>query len=216
MPTLAEIWPLHDLELRTPRLLLRPIRDTDIPGLVAASLAGIHEPEVMPFAVPWTRADPKALALGTAQNVWRHRAELTKDDWSVGFAILHDGEVIGRQDVSATRFADLKTIETGSWLTQRVQGHGFGKEMRAAVLLWAFDHLGAERAETAAMSWNAASAGVSRSLGYQPNGTHKMVIAPGEVQDSSKYLLHRRDLVRPEWELQVSGHEAVAALLGVS
>lgn len=211
---LAEIWPFQELELRTPRLLLRPEQDIDIPGLVAAALAGIHDPAVMPFDNPWTRQGPAALAQNTARNVWRLRATLSPEQWTVSFAILHEGEVVGRQGVRATDFAELKTISTGSWITRRLQGRGLGKEMRAAVLIWAFDYLGAELAETGARSWNRASLGVSESLGYRPNGQKRTLIAPGEVQESSSYLLRRDEFRRPDWQLSVRGHEAVAAMLG--
>ena len=40
------------------------------------------------------------------------------------------------------RFAVHRTVDTGSWLGQAFQGRGFGKEMRAAVLGFAFDGLG--------------------------------------------------------------------------
>lgn len=212
--TLADIWPFNDLRLLTPRLELRPIRDEDIPGLVQASLAGIHDPGAMPFAVPWTRQQPEELARGTAQHVWLTRAQLRPEKWNVSFAIIRDGEVIGRQDVGADGFADRRTVETGSWLTRAQHGQGLGREMRAAVLLWAFDWLGAEYAETAAMAGNAASRGVSESLGYRPNGTTRHLVTAGEVYDSLKYRLAAADFRRPDWQLEVHGHEAVRKLLG--
>lgn len=51
------------LRVRTGNLLLRPITDEVLPGLVELALAGIHDPEAMPFAVPWTDAgaDPHQL-----------------------------------------------------------------------------------------------------------------------------------------------------------
>ena len=51
--------------------------------------------------------------------------------------------------------------------------------MRGAVLALAFDGLGAESATTEAFVDNPASAGVSRALGYRPNGTGS--IAPEGV-----------------------------------
>ena len=61
-------------------------------------------------------------------------------------------------------------MDTGSWLGRRFQGRGLGKEMRAAVLGFAFDGLGAEVAETSAFLDNLPSNGVSRALGYEENG----------------------------------------------
>lgn len=215
MSSLSDIWPLHDLELTSPRLMMRPIRDEDIPGLVDATRAGIHDPDQMPFAYPWTRAEPAAVALGTAQNVWRQRASLQPDDWHVSFAILHAGRVVGRQDVVARQFHDLRTVETGSWLTRAEQGKGLGREMRTAALLWAIDHLGAEYADTAAMVWNKASQCVSESLGYRRNGEALLRIAPGEVEQSIRYRLNRADFMRPDWQLQVRGNDAVLRLFGL-
>ncbi|MEO6531051.1 MAG: GNAT family protein [Specibacter sp.] len=81
--------------------------------------------------------------------------------------------MIGCQDVGATSFADLKTVTSGFWLQQSEQGQGFGKEMRAAVLISAFDWLQAEVAESEAAAWNGASLGVSRSVGYELNGVFR-------------------------------------------
>ena len=42
--------------------------------------------------------------------------------------------------------------------------------MRRLLLHFAFDHLGAQRAESEAVAGNESSLGVSRSAGYEPNG----------------------------------------------
>ena len=211
----SDIWPLFGLQLRTPRLVLRPVRDDDIPGLIEATLAGIHDPADMPFAVPWTREAPELIARNTAHNVWLGRTRVAPDDWRVDFAVLLDDRVVGRQDVRAAGFPDLRTVETGSWLTRAQQGRGLGKEMRAAVLLWAFDHLGAEFAETAAFEDNRASQKVSEAMGYSRNGEALQRIDRGEVARMLRYRLRREELRRPDWELRVDGQEAVARLLGV-
>ena len=50
---LEDVWPLFRLRLRTPRLELRLARDEDLGALVESALAGVHDPAVMPFAMPW-------------------------------------------------------------------------------------------------------------------------------------------------------------------
>ena len=85
-------------------------------------------------------------------------------------AVLVDGEPVGVQDINATHFVTMRTFKTGSWLTQRVQGQGIGKEMRAAILHLGFEGLGAQRACTSAYHDNHSSLGVTRALGYEPNG----------------------------------------------
>lgn len=213
MSTLSDAWPLFGLSLRTPRLELHPVRDDDLPGLAAAALAGIHDPDLMPFGVPWTDAEPDALVRGLVQHQWRMRTSTSPNNWQLAFSIVHDGTVIGSQDVSANDFSTLKTVTTGSWLTQSSQGIGLGKEMRAAVLMFAFDHLGADYAETSAASWNAASIGVTRALGYTPNGIHRISPRPGQVTDDVRFRLDKASFIRPSWELSITGLERVLSQL---
>jgi RimJ/RimL family protein N-acetyltransferase len=205
---LLDAWPLFGLRLRTPRLELRPVRDEDVPGLVDAALAGIHDPAVMPFAVPWTDAEPDVLRRELARFVWRQRASIRPDTWTLQLAVLHEGRPVGVQDLSTADFAELRTVLTGSWLTRRAQGRGIGTEMRAAVLLFAFDVLGAEVAESSAASWNAASLGVSRRLGYVDNGVERRAPRPGRVIEEQRLRLPRESFVRPAWSLRVEGVEA--------
>ncbi len=104
--------------------------------------------------------------------------------------------------MGAKDFALLKTVSTGSWLKQSVQGRGLGKEMRAAVVLWAFDWLGADVAESEAADWNAASLGVSRALGYEPNGTTRKAWGT-QVETVQKVRVTPATFKRPDWTLQV-------------
>ena len=214
MLSLKDVWPLFGLELRTPRLVLRAARDEDLPGLVDAALAGIHDPDVMPFGVAWTDAPREQLILDTARHIWTVRARSTPDDWTLQFAVLLDGRPIGLQDLRGTQFRDSRTVSSGSWLTQAEQGKGLGIEMRAAVLTLALDHLGAEVAHTEAAEFNAPSNGVSRHLGYQPNGVGRH-IARGRSTAELRHRMIPSDFRRPDWTLQVTGLDPVLAQLGL-
>ncbi|SEE71864.1 Protein N-acetyltransferase, RimJ/RimL family [Arthrobacter alpinus] len=211
----AELWPPFDLQLATPRLLLRPVRDEDLPAMVQAALSGIHPVDAMPFSFPWTQAPAHELPANTARHVWRTRAEMTKEQWSIQLGIWHAGEFIGCQDLGANNFQALHTVTTGSWLRQSAQGHGFGKEMRTAVLSYAFDWLGAQVAETEAAVWNSASLGVSRSLGYTQNGVFRHSWEPGKVTEVQQLRLAPTDFLRPDWTVTVTGSDATAAHLGI-
>ncbi|MBM7503388.1 GNAT family N-acetyltransferase [Agromyces aurantiacus] len=202
---LEDVWPLFRLRLRTPRLELRLARDEDLGQLADAALAGIHDPAVMPFATPWTDAEPAEQARGIAQHVWRQRAECTPDDWTLLFAIRHEGRAIGLQDVRGHRFPTRRTISTGSWLAGPMHGRGLGTEMRAAVLAFAFDHLGAEVAETSAADWNGSSQGVTRKLGYRENGFGRIETRPGRMSVDVRFRLEPSWFVRPGWTLEVEG-----------
>lgn len=87
-----------------------------------------------------------------------------------------DGHPIGSQSVCAKDFGIARTVETGSWLGQVYQGRGFGKEMRLAVLAFAFESLGAAITETEATSTNVRSIGVTRSVGYELDGSARHVV----------------------------------------
>jgi len=213
MTALTSLWPLFGLTLSTPRLMLRPITDDDIPAAVTAARSGVHEPGRNPFSTPWTELPEEELGPKMAQFYWRCRSEATAESWTLLLGIWHGGEFIGCQDIGAKDFAALKTVSTGSWLKQSVHGRGLGKEMRTAVALYAFDWLKAEVAESEAAAWNAASLGVSRALGYELNGVARMSWG-GKMQEVQKVRLTPATFQRPDWTLEVAGHEAAARFLG--
>lgn len=215
MTSLNAVWPLFGLTLATPRLELRPIQDQEIPAAVAAARTGIHDPGRNPFSTPWTELPAEDLGPNMARWYWRCRAECTPESWTLLLGIWHNSEFIGCQDVGARDFATLKTVSTGSWLKQSAQGRGLGREMRAAVALYAFDWLGAEVAESEAADWNAASLGVSRSLGYELNGTTRKAWGT-KVETVQHVRLTPDSFKRPDWTLRVEGHEAAANFLNIS
>ncbi len=166
-------WPLFDVEVRTPRIVLRYVNDELAVRLAALAARGIHDPSWMPFALPWTDVASPDLEQNTLRYYWRTRAELTPDHWDLPLAVLVDDDVVGACSVSGEHFAVLRTFETGSWLGRAHQGEGLGKEVRAASLHLGFEGLGAVVATTGAYEDNAASLGVTQSLGYSPNGDRR-------------------------------------------
>jgi RimJ/RimL family protein N-acetyltransferase len=214
MTTLAEIWPPFGLTLTTPRLTLRPVLDADIPVAVAAARSGVHEPGKSPFSTPWTELPDDELAPNMAQWYWRCRAGFTPDSWTLLLGIWHNEDLLGVQDIGAKNFAKLRTVSTGSWLKQAAQGQGIGKEMRAAVVSYAFDYLKAEVAESEAASWNKQSLGVSLSLGYERNGVYKDVWGD-TAREVQRVRLTPETFNRPNWTLKVQGHEELKTYLGL-
>ncbi len=170
--TLVEMWPVAGLRVRTPVLELRPI-DTEV-GVGLANLAaqGIHDPDFMPFLVPWTDVPSPALQANCLRHFWESWSLFRPEAWRLGFGVFVDDELVGSQGATSRDFPLLRTAETGSWLGQRYQGRGYGKEMRAAILHLLFAGLDAVQATTGAFDDNAPSLGVTRALGYEPNGSH--------------------------------------------
>jgi RimJ/RimL family protein N-acetyltransferase len=208
-----EQWPLRHLVLRTPRLELRPDDDDGLRELVEEAYRGVHPAEEMPFFVPWTDADPAYLGRGMLQHFWAERAALAPEKWSINFLVRRDGRVIGTQGLMATDFGIVREVDSGSWIGRRHQGHGLGTEMRAAVLLFAFDHLDAVRARSAAFADNLASHRVSAKLGYRQDGS-TTVARRGAPAEEVRLVLTPESFARPAWTLAVDGAEPCRPLLG--
>lgn len=209
-------WPLFDLAVRTPRLELRYPDDELALALADLTADPIHDPATMPFAVPWTDAPRDALPRNSLQHFWLCRASWTVDDWHCPMAVLADGQVVGVQALEAKRFPATGVVKTASWLTQRVQGRGVGKEMRAAILHLAFAGLGAATAMTSAFHDNLGSQGVTRALGYEPNG---WTVEPR--REGADRQLHYV-LTRERWaqcrrdDIRIENLEPCLALFGAS
>lgn len=196
-------------------LQLRCVSDDDLPALCALAVDGIHPPEQMPFAYPWTDAPPDELARNTVQYFWRLRAEFTAASWSLQFGVWLDGEFVGIQGLEATNYLVTRTGETGSWLGRRYQGRGIGTAMRQAICAFAFDHLDAAEITSGAFLDNPASLAVSRKVGYRPDGVIRMQRRPGELIRNQRLVLTPGELVRGPHPLQVCGLTALRAQLGL-
>jgi len=197
-------WPLWHLVLRTPRLELRPDDDAGLAELMAEACHGVHPPEEMPFGMPWTDAPPADLVRNGMRFYWQQRSMTTPADWNMNFLIRLDGKVIGCQSMRAKDFAIRQEVSTGSWIGLRHQGNGIGTEMRAAVLMLAFDHLGAHTARSDAYVDNAKSNAVSRKLGYEPDGTFTDV-RRGRKATQTRLKVTRETFRRPPWPTEISG-----------
>jgi len=211
---LTRYWPLFGLELITPRLQLAPLSDDDLAELIGVVNAGVHDPELMPFLFPWTREEPEERARNSLKHWWSTRATIAADAWSISFGVRFEGRLVGVQHVEAKKFATVRHVETGSWIGLAEHGRGIGTEMRAAVLQFAFDTLGAQSASSGAFVDNEKSLRVSAKLGYQPNGIgwHDR---EGRRTEETLLLVTPETFRRPDWSLQVRGFEACKAQLGL-
>jgi len=201
--------PLTRLRVRTPRLELRLGTDTELRQLGRVALAGIHDPEVMPFEFPWTDDATEESVLEFHRSRLR---EFTPDDWGLGLVVFYRGRPIGIQSLDAKDFAATRRVTTGSWLGKEWQGQGLGTEMRAAVLQLAFGGLAADVAVSGAVAGNPQSLGVSRKLGYEVVGAH-MVSPRGEPLEHTDLEL-RREHFRPPVPVELVALAPLLPLFG--
>jgi RimJ/RimL family protein N-acetyltransferase len=195
---LMPYWPVDGLRIRLALgtgqeaglLELRLPSAADLGALAALAQAGVHDPAVQPFSIPWTDVEPAARARSVLQYHWRSLGTWSPEDWTLNLVVARDGTVVGSQGISAANFAILREVGTGSWLGRQYQGRGTGTAMRAAVLALAFDGLGAEFALSDAFTDNTASLGVSRKLGYIDDGMARLAIR-GRPAQSRRLRLGR-------------------------
>jgi RimJ/RimL family protein N-acetyltransferase len=206
MPRPGSFWPLFDLVVRTPRLELRLPEEPEFAALIELADAGIHDPDTMPFFVPWTDLEPAPRARETAKWLWSHRANWSPDKWTFTAGVFIDGHPAGMQDIGAEHFRAVRSVETGSWLGRAYQGQGIGREMREAILHLAFAGLGAEEALSGAFEDNEASLATSRAVGYEENGEGR-----GRRRDSSGRTLRFR-MSRDAWEQRRRGDIEIVGL----
>jgi RimJ/RimL family protein N-acetyltransferase len=206
-------WPLMDLRLATGDVTLRPMTGEDV-GPLAHVLPG--DVEQNPIFPSYGGRDGR-LARGTTlqQTYWHSLGTWRPESWSLPLTVSVEGTPVGVQTLEADEFAARRTVDSSSWLTTAARGRGIGKQMRLAVLALAFDGLDAEVAETSAWHDNAASLGVSRSLGYVDNGVYTHADR-GRVDE-----MRRMRLTRSAWlqyrhaDVRIEGLAACRPFFGV-
>jgi RimJ/RimL family protein N-acetyltransferase len=219
---LTAVWPPAGITIRTPDLLMRPMSEPDAAFLAAAIPADVEQNPNLPTYPGLT--EPVARRVTALQEYWRNRGAWTPDEWCLTFgawlrtprAGFQTPRFIGTQTVEGTDFRRLRVVDSASLLLTGHRGKGLGKQMRRGVLTLAFGHMGAIAAVSGAWHDNAASLGVSRSLGYEDNGIdlHRR----GDGTD----LMQRVRLTRESWErsgladgIEVAGVEPALPFFGL-
>jgi RimJ/RimL family protein N-acetyltransferase len=175
-----------DVSLRTPRLLLRPLAQTDIPAI----LAGLNDFEVARFLTrvpyPYSEADARE---------WLAILEPPRPG-AAHFAIEFEGRgmvgVVGMES------------ELGYWLDRRFHGLGLMTEACTGLLDWHFaanpDHL----VPSGAHLGNVASLNVQRKLGFTelPGSEMRFVRSLGREVPHIRTTLRREDYLSAQARLR--------------
>jgi RimJ/RimL family protein N-acetyltransferase len=184
--------------------------------LIDTILDGVHPADRMPFSIPWTRAPREELPFNTLSYLWRELAGFRRDQWALPLAVVIDGKAVGLQTLGAKNYPITRQVASGSWLGLRYQGRGYGTEMRAAALYFAFAELGAQVATSASFIDNPASIAVSRRNGYQDNGVDRLA-REGAVAEQLRLKLTREDWQRHRTvEVRVEGFDDCRPIFGLA
>jgi len=212
---MAEVWPLFDLVIRTPDLLLRPLREADALSLAERLPPDLElDPALPRFALREERQVRAAIAM---QGYWRAYGSWSVENWNLPFGVWQGETLIGSQSLEGEQFLAKRVLDTSSYLLPAWRGTGLGKQMRRGVLALGFGELGAEWAVSSAWTDNAPSLGVSRAVGYEPNGLSRHVYF-GRLGVFQHVLL-----TRERWEatdgaagISVSGFDPCGGLFGLA
>ena len=204
MTTAATALPLLGLRITAGPVELRGVTDDLLGPLAELAIKGVHDPDFMPFFVPWSIAPAAAMPRNMAQFHWGQRASFSQEQWGMDLAVFYDGQLVGSQGFSTRDFLVTRIGETGSWLGREFHGRGIGTAMRKVICAFIFDYLGAEFITSSAYIDNPASLGVSRKCGYRENGVsiRNRMDTPATLQ---LLILEPGNLVRYEHELTVEG-----------
>lgn len=210
-------WPLFDLRVETPRLVLRYADDGDLETLARFRADLVLRPGEEPFDgdSSFYSDNPDVAGRKAMTGEWGARAKTSPDWWHLSFAVVVEDELVGQQNITGADFKNLRTVNSFSFLARAHQGLGLGKEMRGAVLHLAFVGLGALRAESDAFHDNLASIGVSRSLGYRDNGT-MLAPRPSGAAEMLRFLLTREQWATSRRDdIRIHGLDGALPILGL-
>jgi RimJ/RimL family protein N-acetyltransferase len=214
MTTAATALPLLGLRITAGPVELRGITDDLLGPLAELAVTGIHDPDFMPFTVPWTLTPAEDMPRSMAQYHWGQRAAFSVDKWGADLAVFWEGELVGAQGFGTRDYLITRTGETGSWLSRQFQGRGIGTAMRQVICAFVIDHLGAEYVTSGAFADNPASLAVSRKVGYTDNGWDRGARL-GKPAIMRRIVLEPASLVRFEHKLTVDGLPAFRRSIGL-
>lgn len=203
MTTAATALPLLGLRIKAGPVELRGITD-DLLGPLAELAGDIHDPDFMPFGVPWSLTSAQEMPLSMAQYHWGRRASFSPAKWSADLAVFYEGELVGSQGFHTEDYLVKRGGETGSWLGRRFQGRGIGTAMRQVICAFLFDQLDAEYITSSAFTDNPASLAVSRKVGYAGNGDDHFNRL-GEHVIMHRIILEPANLVRYPCDVTAEG-----------
>lgn len=143
-------------------------------------LAGLAKDGLFPDSPPifnWYVDDPSERFYNVVEQ-GLHRRSSFDFSTSVGlaFAVSVDGVLAGYQTIKFSKGGSLGVGETGSWLAPSFRGRGFGVTARNLICWFGFKILEFDVIRSESLVENAASRGVSLSVGYTHDGTRELFV----------------------------------------
>jgi len=183
---------LEPVTLTTPRLILRPLAEADVPAIFAI----FSHPEVMRY---WSY--PALTDIMQAQEMLQRIQASYREGSAVRLGIERrtDGVLLGT--CALFSFHEVsRRAEIGYALGRPYWGAGYMHEALTALIGYAFTMLDLHRLEADIDPRNTGSARTLERLGFQKEGhLRERWIVNGELSDTAWYGLLRREW-RQEWQ----------------
>ena len=177
------------LELTTRRLLLRPLRADDAPGMYAI----YSDPQTMRFWSAQVIGDLEAAASMVGDDL-RLQLDGSAAFWAV--VLPQTGRVIGKFSLFYIN-PENRRAEIGYVLNRQFWGKGYGTELLGAMIETAFDTYQLHRLEADIDPDNAASLALLRKFGFREEGRFRERWLMGEEWRDSIMMA----LLAPAWRL---------------
>lgn len=179
------------MELKTPRLILRPFESADVKDIVR----NINDLEVSKWLLvvpyPYRMKDAKEFVKKNKKK-WRTRPQT---DFTFGIELKEEGRIIGGIGLHRIDKFHGKT-EIGYWLGQDYWRNGYGSEALQAVISFAFGRLKLRKLEAGVFDGNPSSGKLLEKFGFKHEGTRIQTYrckADGKVKDEYLYGLLKKD-----------------------
>ena len=178
-----------DPEIRTRRLLLRPLVTADYGAWLEVRTRNEQwltpwEPRSAPGRPDVVR-DPRAFASRCGA-----RAREQQLGTAYGFGIFVDGDLAGEINLSSIRRGPLQSGDVGYWIDQKQAGNSFMSEAVAGILRFAFEELGLHRVEIDIIPRNQRSRRVMEKLAIREEGVAlRLVEINGVWEDHIRFAM---------------------------
>ena len=179
------------MELKTKRLILRPLKKSDWKDIVE----GVGELDVakMTKSIPYSYTKKDALEW-INKNIKKNRKK-EKESYNFALELKSEKKVIGDIDLSKiNKFSGTAT--TGSWINKQYWRKGYITEAKIAVNDFAFNKLKLRKLNSEVFKNNKASNATQKKVGYKLEGIEKEQVrslSTKEIHDVNLYGLLKED-----------------------
>lgn len=173
----------------TPRLIITPLTETDIPDKILALRESWPE---MQRWVSWAK-DPIEATIAHQENHWRAQYENFKLRTAF-YMVARDA--VTKEFVSAVTLYsvenDAREMQAGYWTRSKYAGQGLTFEAMTGLIKWGFEIIGAQTMWAQCPVDHAASSGLLTKLGFTFDKVNKdaMVMADGRSVDQKLVVLN--------------------------